>query len=103
VSITAADAADDSAPVLGPIDLPLTGGTNYTAVAHLHAAGARCSTVVSGLENPDEATLDLPPGTVWAAVASAGTTDPLISPAGVPVVDGRRRQPAEHRLRLGQH
>ena len=40
VAITAADAADDSAPVLGPIDLPLAANMSYTAVAHLDAAGA---------------------------------------------------------------
>lgn len=40
VAITAADAADDSAPVLGPIDLPLEADNSYTAVAHLDAAGA---------------------------------------------------------------
>jgi Domain of unknown function (DUF4397) len=124
VAITAADAADASAPVLGPIDLPLAASTNYTAVAHLDAAGAPTATlftndtsataagegrltvrhtaaapavdvlaggaaVVSGLENPDEATLNLPAGTVSAAVAAAGTTEPLIGPADVPVVDGQ--------------
>lgn len=40
VAITAADAADASAPVLGPIDLPLAANTSYTAVAHLDAADA---------------------------------------------------------------
>ncbi len=40
VAITAADAADASAPVLGPIDLPLAADMSYTAVAHLDAAGA---------------------------------------------------------------
>jgi hypothetical protein len=39
VAITASDAADASSPVLGPIDLPLEGGMNYTAVAHLTADG----------------------------------------------------------------
>ena len=39
VAITAADAADASAPVLGPIDLPLAANTSYTAVAHLDADG----------------------------------------------------------------
>ncbi|WP_062209721.1 DUF4397 domain-containing protein [Demequina oxidasica] len=37
VAITAADAADDSAPVLGPIDLKLDTDMSYTAVAHLYA------------------------------------------------------------------
>lgn len=39
VAITASDAADDSSPVLGPIDLPLEAGMSYTAVAHLDADG----------------------------------------------------------------
>ncbi|WP_407345414.1 DUF4397 domain-containing protein [Pengzhenrongella phosphoraccumulans] len=45
VAITAADAADASAPVIGPIDLPLKADTNYTAVAHLDAAGAPTATL----------------------------------------------------------
>lgn len=123
VAITAPDAADASAPVIGPIDLELAGDMNYTAVAHLDPAGTPTATlftndtaptaagegrltvrhvaaapavdvlaggsaVVSGLENPDEATLNLPAGTVSASVAAAGTTDPLIGPADVPVTDG---------------
>ncbi|WP_084105187.1 DUF4397 domain-containing protein [Demequina sp. NBRC 110056] len=39
VALTAADAEDDSAPVLGPIDLTLEEGMSYTAVAHLDADG----------------------------------------------------------------
>ncbi|MDN4475327.1 DUF4397 domain-containing protein [Demequina sp. SYSU T00192] len=39
VAITASDAADDSEPVLGPIDLPLEEGMSYTAIAHLDEAG----------------------------------------------------------------
>lgn len=39
VAITADDAADDSAPLLGPITLPLEAGGNYTAVAHLDESG----------------------------------------------------------------
>jgi len=45
VAITAADAADASAPVIGPIDLPLKADTNYTAVAHLDSAGAPTATL----------------------------------------------------------
>ncbi|MEX0913652.1 MAG: DUF4397 domain-containing protein [Demequina sp.] len=40
VAITADDAADDSAPILGPIDLPLEADMSYTAVAHLDADGS---------------------------------------------------------------
>lgn len=123
VALTAPDAADASSPVLGPIDLPLTAGTSYTAVAHLDAEGAPTAklftndtsttaagqgrltvrhvaaapavdvlaggtAVISGLENPDERVLNLPAGTVSAAVAAAGTTAPVLGPADVPVTEG---------------
>lgn len=45
VAITASDAADDSAPAIGPVDLPLMDGGNYTAVAHLDAAGTPTATL----------------------------------------------------------
>lgn len=45
VAITAADAADASAPAIGPVDLPLEGGMNYTAVAHLTEAGEPTATL----------------------------------------------------------
>ncbi len=123
VAITAADAADASAPVIGPIDLELAANTSYTAVAHLNPAGDPTATlftndlskteagqgrltvrhtaaapavdvlaggapVISGLTNPNEEILNLPVGTVSASVAAAGTTDPVIGPADVPVQDG---------------
>nr|NLD40696.1 DUF4397 domain-containing protein [Actinomycetales bacterium] len=123
VALTAADAADASAPVLGPIDLPLEAGRNYTAVAHLDADGnptanlftndtsslaagegrltvrhvaaapavdilAGGTAVITNLANPDESTLELPAGTVSAAVAATGTTDPVLGPADVEVKDG---------------
>ncbi|WP_129338983.1 DUF4397 domain-containing protein [Cellulomonas endophytica] len=123
VALTAADAADASAPILGPIDLTLAAGGSYTAVAHLAEAGTPTATlftndlsataagegrltvrhtaaapavdilaggtpVVEDLTNPREAKLDLPAGTVSAAVALAGTTAPVIGPADVPVQDG---------------
>ncbi|WP_154795067.1 DUF4397 domain-containing protein [Occultella kanbiaonis] len=123
VAITASDAADDSEPAIGPIDLPLEAGMSYTAAAHLDPEGAPTATlftndisataagegrltvrhtaaapavdvlaggeaVISGLSNPDEAMLDLPAGTVSAAVAAAGTTEPVIGPADVAVAEG---------------
>jgi hypothetical protein len=123
VAITAPDATDTSAPVIGPVDLPLEAGGNYTAVAHLDAAGQPTATlftnsteptaagqgrltvrhvaaapavdvlaggtaVVSGLENPKEAVLDLPAGTVSASIAAAGTTEPVLGPADVTVAEG---------------
>lgn len=123
VAITAPDAADDSEPVIGPVDLELENGGNYTAVAFLDADGAPTASlfmndttetaagegrltvrhvaaapevdvlagdeaVISGLANGAEETLDLPAGTVSAAVAAAGTTDPVLGPADVPVTEG---------------
>ena len=45
VAITASDAADASAPAIGPIDLTLEAGVNYTAVAHLSEAGTPTATL----------------------------------------------------------
>jgi hypothetical protein len=124
VAITASDADDDSDPAIGPIDLELDGGGNYTAVAHLKEDGDPTATlftndtsktdagqgrltvrhtaaapavdilaggdaVISDLANPDEEVLDLDAGTVEAAVAAAGTTDPVIGPADVNVAEGK--------------
>ena len=44
--------------------------------------------VIEDLVNPNESTLDLPASTVSAAVALAGTTDPVLGPADVPIQDG---------------
>lgn len=123
VALTAPDAADDSEPVLGPIDLTLEAGMNYTAVAHLDAEGnptanlftndtaqtaagegrltvrhvaaapavdilAGGEAVITGLTNPNEESLDLAAGTVSAAVALEGTTEPVLGPADVEVQEG---------------
>ena len=40
LAITAPDAADASAPIIGPVTVDLAAGGNYTAVANLDAAGA---------------------------------------------------------------
>ena len=45
VAITASDAADASAPAIGPVDLPLEAGKDYTAVAHLTEAGEPTATL----------------------------------------------------------
>ena len=123
VALTAPDAADASAPVLGPATLTLAAGMNYTAVAHLNEAGqptltpfvndtsstapgegrltvrhvaaapavdvlAGGSPVIEDLTNPNEASLDLAAGTISAAVAAAGTTDPVLGPTDVTVQEG---------------
>jgi hypothetical protein len=61
-----------------------------------HTAAAPAVDVLAGgkpvftdLTNPDEAKADLPAGTVSASVALAGTTDPVIGPADVPVEEGK--------------
>lgn len=123
VAITAGDAEDASDPAIGPVDLTLEDGGNYTAVAHLQADGDPTATlfdndvsktapgegrltvrhtaaaptvdilaggepVVTNLTNPDEKVLDLPAGSLQAAVALEGTTKPVIGPAAVNVAEG---------------
>ncbi|QCU79066.1 DUF4397 domain-containing protein [Citricoccus sp. SGAir0253] len=123
IAITAADAEDDSEPVIGPVDVTLEGGMDYTAAAHLDAEGQPTATAfvndtssleagtgrlvvrhvaaapavdiwadgevaVPGLENPDEKSLDLPAGTIEAAVSLAGESDPVLGPADVQVTEG---------------
>ena len=116
VAITAADAADASAPVIGPIDLKLDANTSYTAVAHLGATGSPTATlftndlaktaagqgrltvrhtaaapavdVLAGGAPVVTALSNLAAGTVSAAVAATGTTAPVIGPADVAIQDG---------------
>lgn len=109
--------------MLGPVDVSLSEGGNYTAAAHLSAEGDPTVTafendtsdvaagegrlavrhiaaapevdvwgdgavVVESLANPDEAALELPAGSVEAAVSLAGETDPVTGPADVDVAEG---------------
>ena len=55
VAITAPDAADDSAPIIGPVDLQLAAGQNYTVVAHLDAAGKPTATLFTNDISPTAA------------------------------------------------
>ncbi|MET0955400.1 MAG: DUF4397 domain-containing protein [Cryobacterium sp.] len=74
VAITAADAADASAPAIGPVDLPLEAGLNYTAVAHLDAAGTPTATLFTN----DTATLAAGEGRLTVRhVAAAPAVDVL--------------------------
>lgn len=73
---------------------PTAAGEGRLVVRHTAAAPAvdvlaGGSPVFTGLTNPNEDSADLPAGTVSAAVALAGTTDPVIGPADVPVVEGQ--------------
>ena len=123
LAITASDAQNADNPAIGPVDVQLKSGGNYTAVANLDADGkptanlftndastidagkgkltvrhtaaapavdvlAGGSPVIQGLSNPDEQTLTLDPGTISASVAAAGTTEPVIGPADIPVAEG---------------
>jgi hypothetical protein len=60
----------------------------HTAAAPAVDVLAGGTVVMSGLENGDEQVLTLPVGTVSAAVAAAGTTEPVIGPADVRVAEG---------------
>ncbi|WP_309133914.1 DUF4397 domain-containing protein [Cellulomonas sp.] len=55
VAITAADAADASAPAIGPVDLALEAGGSYTAVAHLDASGNPTATLFTNDTTPTAA------------------------------------------------
>ncbi len=60
----------------------------HTAAAPAVDILAGGTAVISDLENADESILNLPAGTVPAAVAAAGTTEPVIGPADVTVSEG---------------
>jgi len=68
-------------------------GEGRLTVRHVAAAPAvdvlaGDTAVITSLANPDEEVLDLPAGTVSAAVAAAGTTEPVLGPADVEVAEG---------------
>ena len=60
----------------------------HTAAAPAVDILAGGKAVFTDLTNPNEDKADLPAGTVSASVALAGTTDPVIGPADVPVTEG---------------
>ena len=123
ITITASDAADASAPVIGPVDLTLNSGSVNTAVAHLDEGGAPTASAfqedisgleagqgrvtvrhvaaapavdvwangdvaVQGLTNPNGESLEVPAGSIQAAVSLAGETDPVLGPQELTVVEG---------------
>lgn len=45
IAITAGDATDDSKPIIGPVDVSLDAGGNYTAVAHDDTSGKPTATL----------------------------------------------------------
>ena len=60
----------------------------HTAAAPAVDVLAGGSPVVSGLTNPNEKALEVPADTIPAAVAAAGTTDPVIGPADLDLQEG---------------
>jgi Domain of unknown function (DUF4397) len=88
--------SESGEPTLSPFvnDTSATGpGEGRIIVRHTAAAPAvdvlaRGEPVFTSLTNPNEAAADLPAGTVSAAVALAGTTDPVIGPADVTIAEG---------------
>ncbi|MDN5761494.1 MAG: DUF4397 domain-containing protein [Microlunatus sp.] len=81
VAITAADAKDDSDPAIGPVDLKLKAGGNYTAVAHLKENGDPTATLFTN----DTAKTDAGQGRLTVRhVAAAPAVDVLAG--GDPVV-----------------
>jgi hypothetical protein len=60
----------------------------HTAAAPAVDVLAGGSPVVSSLTNPNEQALEVPAGTIPAAVAAAGTTEPVIGPADLDLQEG---------------
>ena len=96
VSIVAhlSEAGDPMITAFANDTAPTAAGEGRLVVRHTAAAPAvdvlaGGQAVFTDLANPHEAQADLPAGTVSASVAVAGTTDPVIGPADVPVVDGQ--------------
>ncbi len=88
--------AEDGTPTLTPFvndTAAVEAGNARVTVRHTAAAPAvdvlaGGSPVISGLTNPNEETLTVPAGTVSAAVALAGTTEPVLGPADLELADG---------------
>lgn len=94
VAITAADAADASSPAIGPVDLALESGMDYTAVAHLDAAGKPTATLFTN----DTSTLAAGEGRLTVRhVAAAPAVDVL---AGGTAVITNLENPAESLLTI---
>jgi hypothetical protein len=60
----------------------------HTAAAPAVDVLAGGNAVVTGLTNPNQEALEVPAGTVAAAVAAAGTTQPVIGPADLDLQEG---------------
>ena len=94
VAITASDAADASAPIIGPIDLPLAANGNYTAVAHLDTAGTPTATLYTN----DTSTLGAGEGRLTVRHDAAAPAVDVLA-GGAPVITNLAN-PAESVLTL---
>lgn len=83
VALTAPDAADDSAPILGPVSVTLEANTSYTAVAHLTEMG---DPTVTPFVNDISATAAGEGRLTVRHVAAAPAVDVLAG--GSPVIEG---------------
>ena len=93
VSVTAATAVDDSAPIIGPVSLKLTKGKNYTLAAHLTTEGTPTATL---FEN-DNGRIRAGYGQVTVRhIAAAPAVDVLAN--GVPVLTGLTNPNEEKRV-----
>ena len=87
VAITASDAADASSPAIGPVDLPLEAGGNYTAVAHLDADGNPTATLFTNeramllSQSPRNASVMSPAGENHESALKRPPTRPRLAPA----------------------
>lgn len=94
VVLAGPDSTDASEPVLGPIDLPLEAGGNYTAVAHLDADGAPTANLFTN----DVSDIAAGEGRLTVRhVAAAPAVDVLAG--GSPVIEGLEN-PNEQTLNL---
>jgi hypothetical protein len=95
IAITAADATSAANPVIGPVNVELDEGGNYTAVAHLGADGAPTASLFT---NDTKAPRNDQKGKLTVRhVAAAPAVDVLAG--GVPVIEGLSN-PDEAKLKL---
>ncbi|MDQ0767833.1 hypothetical protein QF031_000582 [Pseudarthrobacter defluvii] len=95
IAITAADATSADNPVIGPVDVELDEGRNYTAVAHLDADGAPTASLFT---NDTKAPRNDGKGKLTVRhVAAAPAVDILAG--GAPVIEGLSN-PDEAKLKL---
>ncbi|MET1066137.1 MAG: DUF4397 domain-containing protein [Arthrobacter sp.] len=83
LAITAADAADASAPVIGPVTVALAPGGNYTAVANLDAGGQPTANFFTN----DVSQIDAGKGKLTVRHTAAAPAVDILA-GGAPVISG---------------